>query len=136
MTADPWAGPEAITDPQALLEREYGEAREWAQERYASRVEPAGRLTAELTSREAAELSAVLAGGLDTLGDMRPGIAEWQTPEADSYAGTLSELRDTVADVEAETIVFGFREPWESVDRFRQRVTGDAEPDPEAEAEL
>jgi hypothetical protein len=130
---DPWAGPEATTDPPALLEREYGEAQEWARQRYASHVEPAGPLTAGLTSREAAELSARLADGLDALWDTRPGIEEWQTAEADSYAGTLSELRGTVADVEAEAIVSGSRKPWESIDRFRQRVTDDAEPELEAE---
>ena len=57
---------------------------------YAERPFPGGPLTADLTSREAAELSGKLARGWQALWDTKPDPEEWYTPEADAHAGPTS----------------------------------------------
>ncbi len=80
-----------------------------ARQRCEQRPFPGGPLTAGLTSREAAELSGKLARGWQALWDTKPDAGEWDTPEADAHAGAMWEIKDTLDDVEAETVVSGLR---------------------------
>jgi hypothetical protein len=73
-----------------------------------------------------------LARGWQALWDAKPGVEEWDTPEAGAHAGAMWEIEDTLEDVEAETIVSGLRDPLETIDEFRQRA--EREPDQVADA--
>jgi hypothetical protein len=120
-----------------------------ARQRCAERPFPGGPLTAGLTSREAAELCGKLAHGWQALWDTKPGVEEWDTPQAGAHAEAMWEIEDTLEDVEAETIVSGLRDPLETIDEFRQRAeqepdqvpgaaafSGLREPQPEADFEM
>jgi hypothetical protein len=90
-----------------------------------------------------------LAHGWQTLWDTKPGVEEWDTPQAGAHAEAMWEIEDTLEDVEAETIVSGLRDPLETIDEFRQRAerepdqvpgaaafSGLREPQPEADFEM
>jgi hypothetical protein len=138
LRAGPW---KALTpaETEAFNARSRGRARrvreaadDAAWRHSTERPVPGGPLTADLTSREAAELSGKLARGWQALWDTKPDPGEWDTPEADAHAGAMWELEDTLEDVEAETIVAGLREPLETIDEFRKRTA--REPGPVADA--
>ena len=64
----------------------------------------------------------MLARGHEALWDTRPGPGQWSTPAADSHAEAMWELEDTAADVEAEAVISGLRQPLETSGEFRSRV--------------
>ena len=128
LRADPWKALtraeieafNAMSRDQVRRVREAAGDAAWR--RYGERPFPGGPVTAGLTSREAAELSGKLARGWQALWDTKPDAGEWDTAEAGAHAGAMREIEDTLADVEAETIVAGFREPLETIDEFRKRT--------------